>query len=172
MNVLFTEPEIKIAIRTIANRIVSKQLFQEEPSIFICILNGAFMFFSDLVKQVENCEIDFMRVKSYNNEKQGDVIYILKDIENNVNNKHVYLVDDIYDSGNTISYVKEHISKHDKPLSITPVTLFKRNNKTCDELIFGIELKDETFISGYGLDGDKGLNRNLPWIVGEINDMN
>lgn len=170
MNLLFTESEIKAAIRTIAN-IINKQK-HDKPPVFICVLNGAFMFFSDLVKCIDyDCEIDFIRAKSYEDINQGEIM-ILKDIERSLEDKDVYVVDDICDSGNTLQYIINHINNYNKPLSITPVTLFKKHNIEFNQLIYGIELKDETFIYGFGLDGKKGLYRNLPYIMGEENDMN
>ena len=94
--ILFTEQEIKNKVGEIAYKIKKRQ--HEQPPVFICVLNGAFMFFTDLVKQMGDCEIDFISAKSYDGTTQGE-IKLLKDITTNITDKDVYLIDDIYDSG-------------------------------------------------------------------------
>lgn len=162
MITLFTEKEIKNKVGEIAYNIKKKQ--HNEPPVFICVLNGAFMFFTDLVKQVGNCHIDFISAKSYNGTKQGE-IRILKSIDVDIEEKDVYLVDDIYDSGNTMSKLTYHLTAYN-PKSITPVTLFKKHYSNNDKLVYGFELKDEYFLVGYGLDGENGLKRNQMFITG------
>ena len=81
--ILFTEQEIKNKVGEIAYNIKKRQ--HEEPPVFICVLNGAFMFFTDLVKQVGDCHIDFIRAKSYENQSQGE-IRILKSIDIDIEN--------------------------------------------------------------------------------------
>ena len=76
--ILFTEQEIKNKVGEIAYNIKKRQ--HKEPPVFICVLNGAFMFFTDLVKQVGDCHIDFIRAKSYENQSQGE-IRILKSLD-------------------------------------------------------------------------------------------
>ena len=99
MIVEFTEKEIQDKIKQIADLINQKQ--HDKPPVFICVLNGAFMFFTDLVKQVGKCEIDFIRAKSYEGITQSEV-KIIKSCELQLIDKDVYLIDDIYDSGNTM----------------------------------------------------------------------
>jgi hypoxanthine phosphoribosyltransferase len=162
MITLFTEKEIKNKVGEIAYNIKKKQ--HNEPPVFICVLNGAFMFFTDLVKQVGNCHIDFISAKSYNGTKQGE-IRILKSIDIDIEGKDVYLVDDIYDSGNTMNRLIKHL-QYNNLKSITPVTLFKKHYSNTEDLIYGFELKDEYFLVGYGLDGENGLKRNQMFITG------
>ena len=162
MITLFTEKEIKNKVGEIAYKI--KKNKHNEPPVFICVLNGAFMFFTDLVKQVSNCHIDFISAKSYDGVQQGE-IKILKSITFDIKDKDVYLVDDIYDSGNTMNYLIKHLNNHN-PKSITPVTLFKKHHAKNEDLIYGFELKDEHWLVGYGLDAADGTKRNLPYILG------
>ena len=147
MITLFTEREIKNKVDEIAYNIKKKQ--HSEPPVFICVLNGAFMFFTDLVKQVGDCRIDFIRAKSYDGVKQGE-IRILKSITVDIEGKDVYLIDDIYDSGNTMNRLVKHL-QYLNPKSITPVTLFKKHYSNAEGLIYGFELKDEYFLVGYGI---------------------
>ena len=160
--VLFTETELKNKVGEIAHVINKKQ--HEQPPVFICVLNGAFMFFTDLVKNINECEIDFISAKSYVGTTQGE-IKLLKDITTNITGKDVYLVDDIYDSGNTINFLIKHLAWKE-PKSITPVVLFKKYYSKHPQLISGFELQDESWLVGYGLDDENGLQRNLKHILG------
>lgn len=162
--ILFSEIEIKNKVGEIAY-FLNKQT-HEQPPVFICVLNGAVMFFTDLVKHVGECEIDFIRARSYEGITQGTV-KITKSIEVDIEGRDVYLVDDIYDSGETIKALTAHL-KLSNPKSITPVTLFKKWNSSHPELVYGFELKDESWLVGYGLDDEKGLKRNQKYITGMI----
>jgi hypoxanthine phosphoribosyltransferase len=164
MITLFTEREIKNKVGEIAYNIKKKQ--HEQPPVFICVLNGAFMFFTDLVRQVGNCEIDFISAKSYNGTTQSE-IRILKTITVDIEGKNVYLIDDIYDSGNTMNRLIKHL-QYNNPKSITPITLFKKQHSNNKDLIHGFELVDEYWLVGYGLDAADGTKRNLPHILGFI----
>jgi hypoxanthine phosphoribosyltransferase len=141
-----------------------KKIKHEEPPVFICVLNGAFMFFTDLVKQVGDCEIDFVSAKSYDGVKQGE-IRILKSITVDIKDKDVYLIDDIYDSGNTMNRLIKHL-QYNNPKSITPVTLFKKHYSKHPDLVYGFELTNEHWLIGYGLDAENGLKRNQKYITG------
>ena len=128
------------------------------------LLNGCFAFYSDLVRAVPlDVECDFMRVKSYVNRKQGD-IQITKDLETRIKGKHVYLVDDILDSGNTMNAVLDYLQVK-KPSSISIVTLITRETSPTpkEKSYHAFTIKDE-WIVGYGMDNDKGHMRNLPSI--------
>jgi len=126
------------------------------------------MFFTDLVKRVGECEIDFIRAKSYMGITQTNVS-ISKSIEIDIARKDVYLVDDIYDTGETMKALIQHLNLSE-PKSITPITLFKRWSSHNPDLIYGFELQDESWLVGYGLDDEKGLQRNLKHIVGLLKE--
>ena len=160
--VLYTELELINKVGEIAYQLKKRE--HDFPPVFICVLNGAFMFFTDLVKQIGECEIDFIRAKSYEGITQG-TIQILKSIDLDIARKDVYLIDDIYDTGNTMKALIEHLNLSE-PKSITPVTLFKKASSNHPDLIYGFELETETFLVGYGLDDEKGLQRNLKHILG------
>ena len=166
MITLFTEREIKNKVGEIAHNI--KKNKHEQPPVFICVLNGAFMFFTDLVKQMKECEIDFIQAKSYIGTTQGE-IKLLKDIIIDIKDKDIYLVDDIYDSGNTMNFLINHLKQY-HPKSITPVTLFKKHYSNCKDLISGFELHNEHWLVGYGLDALNGTKRNQKYITGDITE--
>jgi hypoxanthine phosphoribosyltransferase len=166
MQILFTEAEIQNKLEDIANHINKNT--NSTPPVLICVLNGAFMFFSDLAKKVYECEIDFIRVKSYTGITQGQLT-ITKDIETVIADKDVYIIDDIYDSGNTMNFIINRL-KAFGPKSLTPITLFAKENAP-ENLIYGFKLENETWIYGYGLDGDKGLWRNVPLVLGKYYEV-
>jgi hypoxanthine phosphoribosyltransferase len=170
MRILFNQTQLQQAVEKVAQEIHSRHHDNLNPPVMLCVLNGAFMFFTDLVKQINiDCEIDFMRVKSYQGQNQFDV-KILKNIETNIDGKTVYVVDDILDSGNTMTAIISHLGKYHKPREIHPVTLFKKASNPWP-LLYGLELTDEVWICGYGLDGNNGLHRNRSVIFGESQEI-
>ena len=160
--ILFTEQEIKNKVGEIAFKL--KKNHHDLPPVFICVLNGAFMFFTDLVKHMGNCEIDFINAKSYQGTKQGEIT-IIDSIKADIEGKDVYLVNDIYDSGNTMNHLIYHLKAYN-PKSVTPVTLFKKHYSNTNNLVWGFELTNEHWLIGYGLDAENGLKRNQKYITG------
>jgi hypoxanthine phosphoribosyltransferase len=163
---LFTSKEIQDKVKELAKTIAATKT--ENPPVFICVLNGAFMFFTDLVKHVGECEIDFISAKSYEGTTQGE-IRILKTITVDIEGKDVYLIDDIYDSGNTMNRLVKHL-QYQNPKSITPITLFKKHYSNNPDLVYGFELVNEHFLVGYGLDNVDGLKRNQQFISGFMDE--
>ena len=162
-SILYSEDEIQDIVKDIAVKI--NELAGDKPPVLICVLNGAFMFFSDLVKHLGACHIDFIRVKSYEGITQGE-LQITKYPETPLHGKNVFIIDDIYDSGNTMNFITKKF-RMDQPYSITPVTLFKRySSDTPENLIFGHLIKNNMFLYGYGLDGNGGLHRNSKIVYG------
>ena len=171
MKELIPAKDIDIQTKILAKQISATHKGDRTPVVMVGLLNGAFMFYSDLVRAMDiDIECDFMRVKSYiSKRKQGD-IQITKDLETPVKGKHVYLVDDIYDTGNTMKAVIEYLEVK-KPSSINIVTLVKRKESKWDPLKstivesfkYGFEINDEWAV-GMGCDDDKGHCRNLPAI--------
>jgi hypoxanthine phosphoribosyltransferase len=170
MKILFNQTQIQQAVERVAQTIHDRHLHDPNPPVMVCVLNGAFMFFTDLVKQINiDCQIDFMRVKSYQEQSQFDV-KILKNIETSIDGKTVYIVDDILDSGNTMRAIIKHLGTYHKPREIHPITLFKKASNPWP-LIHGIELTDEAWLMGYGLDGENGLYRNRSVIFGKSEEI-
>ena len=144
----------------ISNDVISKK--STTPPVFICILNGSIHFFSDLVRAIYmDAEIDFMRLKSYEGQDNSAGVKLTKDIELDVTDRHVYLVDDIIDTGATTNYAIDLI-KSRNAASVSTVTLFHRNGGP-SSTFNGIVIDDE-WIYGYGLD-DNGLFRNINRVV-------
>ena len=164
MRELIPAKDIEIQTKIIGKQIADNHRGDKTPVIMVGLLNGCFAFYSDLVRAVPlDVECDFMRVKSYVNRKQGD-IQITKDLETRIKGKHVYLVDDILDSGNTMNAVLDYLQVK-KPSSISIVTLITRETSPTpkEKSYHAFTIKDE-WIVGYGMDNDKGHMRNLPSI--------
>jgi hypoxanthine phosphoribosyltransferase len=165
--VLFTEEEIQTRVKSLAIEVSYKNNPENNSRVMIGVLNGAFMFFTDLVRNLEvDCEIDFMQAKSYIGQVQ-DRVDITKDVSIDLTDKDIFLVDDIYDSGNTMKRLIAHLQTK-RPRSITPVTLFKRSYSYMDGLMYGFELHNEAWLVGYGLDATNGHKRNQPFITGHL----
>ena len=164
MKQLITEKEIDIQSKIVAKQINDKHRGDKTPVVFVGLLNGCFMFYSDFIKNITfDMECDFMRVKSYiGKKKQGDV-EITKDLETSIKGKHVYIVDDIYDTGNTVQAVIRYLQVKN-PSEISIVTLLKRNNSPVISNHYNvIEIADE-WVIGYGLDDENGHCRNYKTI--------
>ena len=160
--ILITSQQIQEKVTEMAHAIDSKHTSNDEI-VMICVLNGGVMFFSDLVRNMStDVEFDFMRVKSYNGQDQGRV-QITKDIETDIEGKTVYVVDDFYDTGNTLDSIVEYLS-HQNPKTIEVVTLLTRDISPLPEypLYYGFIIKDE-WVVGYGMDNNK-KERNLDYI--------
>jgi len=165
--VLFTEKEIQTRVKSLALEVSYKNNPENSSRVMIGVLNGAFMFFADLVRNLEvDCEIDFMQAKSYLGQVQ-DRVDILKDVSIDLKDKDVFIVDDIYDSGNTMKRLIAHLQTKGAK-SITPVTLFRRSYSYMDGLMYGFELNNESWLVGYGLDATNGYKRNQKFITGVL----
>ena len=172
VDVLISEKEIDNRILEIADRI--NKDYEGEELTLICVLKGGVMFMCDLAKKLNlNVRLDFMSVSSYGSEtKSSGVVKIIKDLDDSIDGKNVLVVEDIIDSGNTLSYLMDILKKRG-PKSIKLCTLLDKPSRRekkdvlVDYVCFEIEDK---FVVGYGLDYDQRY-RNLPYIgVMELSD--
>jgi len=135
------------------------------------VLNGAFIFLSDLVKNLSiDCEIDFFKLSSYGDAKiSSGKVKLLKEIDCEVNNRHIIIVEDIVDSGLSVKYIEELLKEHN-PASMRVVSLLMKPKSLkydikIDYIGFNIPGK---FVIGYGLDYEQKY-RNLKSIYA-LND--
>ena len=153
---------IQDGLKKIARHINKPSLPDEHDTVMICLLNGAFMFFSDLCKKVNIVtQIDFMKVKSYDGQEQGEVEIIL-DTKLDLTNKRVFVIDDFYDSGKTMNAVLDLLSQRG-PKSIVGATLLKRANsgRSKYRILYGLHVKEDVWVYGYGMDKENHFSRNL-----------
>lgn len=159
MELLINENDIKKAITRTATSICRSN---PKGAIFICLLNGGFLYYSELVKRINyDVKCDFMRVKSYTGKNEQGEIKITKDIETNIEGKIVYIVDDIFDSGNTINNIIKHLELKN-PQEIRIATLLRRKSSpTLFKYLHhsSIEIDDE-WVIGMGMDDENGYYRN------------
>ena len=158
------EKDLDLTIKILAKQINDAHRGDPTPVVMGCILNGGFMFFSDLVKELTiPVELDFIRCKSYYGRKQGDLV-VSKDLETKIKNKHVYLVDDILDSGNTMKAVTKFLEVKE-PKSVTPVVAIYKQSGDFDKVLHILHQPTDSMFDpwyiGYGMDDENGHNRNL-----------
>lgn len=163
--VLFSEKEIQDKVEHLG-QLISKEYAGRNPLV-ICVLKGAFIFMSDLVKQIDiPLEIDFMAISSYGQSTQSSgIVKIIKDLDVSVEGREVLIVEDIIDSGLTLSYLVDVLGRR-KAMSIKIVTLFDkpgRRTVQMDVEYTGFSLPD-AFVVGYGLDYAEKY-RNLPYLA-------
>ncbi|MDZ4994650.1 hypoxanthine phosphoribosyltransferase [Clostridium perfringens] len=162
--VLYSEEQLAKRVKEIAEEI--SRDYCGKDLLVVGILKGSVVFTSDLIKNITiPCEIDFMAVSSYGNSTQtSGVVRILKDLDSDIENKHVLIVEDIVDTGTTLSYLLEYL-KARKAASIEIVALLDKEARRTSNISSkykGFDVPDE-FIVGYGIDYAEKY-RNLPFI--------
>ena len=163
-SVLYSEQELQDCVKRIAGEI-TRDFAGKEP-IFVGVLKGSFIFIADLMRHVDlHCSVDFMAVSSYGS---GSVttgaVKINKDLTANIEGKPVIMVEDILDSGLTLSYLTKYLMQR-KPASISIATLLDKPARRKADVkpdYVGFEVPD-AFVVGYGLDYAEKY-RNLPYI--------
>ena len=165
MREVISEQDLQDRISKLASIINNDEFNLKRPVVFVGILNGAFMFFSDLVKKINlPIEIDFVRVKSYEGQNRKE-IKLTKDLETNIKGKHVYLVDDIIDSGHTMKFLMDKFLERGA-IHVTPIaTIFKENVVIQDALCILRYPQDSPWFVGYGMDNEDGTGRNINTIL-------
>jgi hypoxanthine phosphoribosyltransferase len=148
-----SEEQIRKKIKELAAQI--NRDYSGKVPIFIGILNGSFIFFADLIREITvDCEVDFLKLSSYGDAKiSSGQVRLLKDLNCQVNGRDIIVVEDIIDSGLSIDFMKRLVAK-ENPASFRVVTLLLK--KTVAKLSFpidyvGFEIPPE-FVIGYGLD--------------------
>jgi hypoxanthine phosphoribosyltransferase len=162
--ILLTEEEIEAKVRELG-RILSREYEGKNPLV-ICVLRGAAPFMTDLIRRMDiPLEMDFMAVSSYGaSTKSSGVVRIIKDLDTAVDDRHVLIVEDIIDSGLTLSYLIDIIQRRNAA-SVKVVTLLDKPARRTVDLspdFSGFQIPD-AFVVGYGLDYAEKY-RNLPYI--------
>ena len=160
--VLITSSDIQDKVREIGDRVTED--YSGEKPIFVGILRGAFVMLGDLMRRVNlQCEVDFMDISSYGTgTSSSGVVRILKDLEEDITGRHVVIVEDIIDTGLTLTYLRRALLQR-HPASLEICSLLSKPERRRAELevkYLGFEVPDE-FVVGYGLDF-AGAYRNLP----------
>lgn len=161
--IFFTEDEIKEKVQELGAKI-SKD-FEGKNPLFVGVLKGCFVFMADLMRYVTiPCSVDFMAVSSYKGTSTTGAVEIQKDLGQNIEGRHIIMVEDILDSGITLNYLQSYLSTRN-PASLTIATLMDKPSRrkapvyarySCFEV-------PDAFVVGYGLDYNEAY-RNLPYI--------
>jgi hypoxanthine phosphoribosyltransferase len=160
--VLVASEDIQAKVRELGERITRD--YRDEKLLLVGILRGAVVFLSDLMRHLElPCEIDFMDISSYGTGTQtSGVVRILKDLEEDITGRHVLIIEDIIDTGLTLSYLRRMLLQRG-PASLEICALLSKPSRRQVDLsvkYLGFEVPDE-FVVGYGIDF-AGAYRNLP----------
>lgn len=159
--VMITAEEIDHAVGVVAEQINRDYADKKDP-LFIGVLNGSFMFMSDLMKKLSFiCELSFVKVASYAGTESSGEVKNLIGLNQDLSNRHVVIVEDIVDTGRSIAHMVKELQRLN-PASIEVCTLFYKPNSYCGNYPIryrAMEIGNE-FIVGYGLDYDQ-MGRNL-----------
>ena len=162
--ILFSEEQLKERIAALGAELTRD--YEDKNPIFVGVLKGCFVFMADLLRNVDvYCTMDFMSVSSYGDGVTSTgAVKINKDLSRDIAGRYVIIVEDILDSGITLSYLKKYLSVRN-PASISIVTLLdkparRRADVQADYVGFEVE---DAFVVGYGLDYAEEY-RNLPYI--------
>lgn len=163
--ILVQSDDLHQRIRSLAEEI--NRDYAGKSLLLVGVLKGAVFFLADLMRQLEvDCELDFMAVSSYGSSTESSgVVRILKDLDTPIEGRHVLVVEDIVDSGLTLSYLMRNLSARN-PASIEVCALLvkpERFKVDPDLRYIGFEIPDR-FVVGYGLDHAEQL-RNLPYVA-------
>ncbi|MGM5595319.1 hypoxanthine phosphoribosyltransferase [Corynebacterium glucuronolyticum] len=164
--VLLSEEQLQTHIQEMADKVSQEYKDIDDDLILVCVLKGAVYFLTDFSRKLSiPSQMEFMAVSSYGNSTSSSgVVRILKDLDREIENRHVLIVEDIIDSGLTLSWLVRNLkSRH--PASLNVITLLRKPEaqKAKVELLdVGFEIPDE-FVIGYGLDFAERY-RDLPYV--------
>lgn len=162
--ILLSEEDIAVKVQELGKTLAAE--YKDKNPLVICVLKGAVVFMADLIRHMDiPCEMDFMAVSSYGSGTESSgMVKILKDLDTSVQNRHVLVVEDIMDSGLTLSRLVE-LLRHREAASVKVVTLLNKPERRKVDIspdYKGYDVPDE-FVVGYGLDYSEHY-RNLPYI--------
>lgn len=164
--IMITENEIQTKVNELSKKITED--YRDKDPVLVCILKGAVMFYADLVRNIDtHINMDFMAVSSYGSgTRSSGEVEIRKDLSKPVDGRHVIVVEDIVDSGNTLNYLT-NVLKSRGAASVAICTLLDKPARRAPGITLkadysGFEIEDE-FVVGYGLDYAERY-RNLPFI--------
>ena len=163
-NVLLSEEQIQTRVKELASQL-SREYAGKNP-VFVGVLKGVVMFYADFVKNfTEHCQMDFMWISSYAGTTSGEMI-VRKDVSTDLKGRHVVILEDIFDTGNSLQYTYNHLLSKE-PASLKICTLLDKPERrkagiTVKADYTGFVIPNE-FVVGYGLDFDEHY-RNLPFV--------
>jgi hypoxanthine phosphoribosyltransferase len=162
--VLISEEQIQQKVDELADQITRD--YGDKNPVLVGVLNGAFVFLADVMRRLDfDCTVDFVAWSSYGKDTSSSGVFrIMKDLETNVESRHVLIIEDIIDTGLTLHYLLDTIRAR-KPASVKVVALLDKPSRRRIEAkadYLGFQVPD-AFVVGYGLDFAQSY-RNLPFI--------
>ena len=163
--VLLTEGQIQERIQELG-KILSEEYRDKNP-VVIGVLKGVVVFYADMIRKIAvPCEMDFMWVSSYEGTDSTGSVLVKRDISTDIKGRHVLILEDIFDTGNSLSFVREHLLAKE-PASLKICTLLDKPSRrkpgvTLQADFVGFTIPN-AFVVGYGLDYNE-YYRNLPYI--------
>ena len=163
--ILITEEQIQTRIRELG-QILTDEYADKDP-VIIGVLKGVVIFYADMIRQIKvPCQLDFMWISSYEGTDSTGNMIVRKDISSDIKGRHVLILEDIYDTGNSLTFVHEHLMSKE-PASLKICTLLDKPSRrkegvTLQADYVGFEVPN-AFGVGYGLDFNEHY-RNLPYV--------
>ena len=163
--ILITEQQLKDKVQELADRVY--QEYADKNPVFVGVLKGVVVFYADFIRAFKApCQLDFMWISSYAGTESSGNMLVRKDVSADLQGRHVVILEDIYDTGNSLSFVYNHILSK-KPASLKICTLLDKPERRKP----GITLQADytgfvipnAFVIGYGLDYNEKY-RNLPYV--------
>lgn len=162
-DILINQEDINKKVKELGKRITED--YKGKKPVFVGVLKGAFMFLADLVRNIKiDIDFDFVVVSLYRGEKKQDMLILEREVLTELKDRDVLIVDEVLDSGKTLSFLIEYIKGKGAKSVKTCVLLKKiKENVIIEPDYCGFEIPDK-FVIGYGLDF-KEKYRNLPFIA-------
>lgn len=164
MSTYISEEDLQKKIKEMGQELTKK--FRNKPVVAVCVLKGSFIFYSDLIRQMDmDLQCEFFGVSSYQGTTSSGEVKVTLDLSHPVEGKDVLLIEDIVDTGLTMNYLKAALLSR-KPKSLTTIALLEKPEAlkvACEVDYVGFKIPND-FVVGYGLDY-QGHYRNLPYIA-------
>jgi len=163
--VLLTEAQIQARIAELGEILTEE--YRDKNPVIIGVMKGVVIFYADMIRQIKTpCEMDFMWISSYEGTDSTGSVVVKRDISTDIKGRHVLILEDIFDTGNSLSFVHKHLMEKE-PASLKICTLLDKPSRrkpgvTLQADFVGFTIPN-AFVVGYGLDYNE-YYRNLPYI--------
>ena len=163
--ILLTEEQIRDKVKELSD--ILREEYKDKDPVFVGVLKGVVIFFADMVRQADYpCQIDFMWISSYGSGTTSGKMEVKKDISSDIKGRHVVILEDIFDTGNSLDFTYKHLLSKE-PASLKICTLLDKPERrnpavTLKPDYVGFTIPN-AFVVGYGLDYDEHY-RNMPYI--------
>ncbi len=165
LKVLFTEEQIRARIQELGEELTRD--YQDKDPVIVGVLKGVVVFYADMIRQIKvPCQMDFMWISSYAGTTSTGKMEVKRDISSDIQGRHVLILEDIYDTGNSLDFTYRHLLSKN-PASLKICTFLDKPERrkpgiTLKPDYVGYQVPNE-FVVGYGLDYNEHY-RNLPYI--------